>query len=100
MDLVDQLMFQALANLYGRFYGKQISKEAAATEKKELLRNYEHWKFMWSMGDHWAAMLKGTEMARTEYRKNPTLENADKLLAAIDGLPTGWREKRGEMDTV
>ena len=29
---------------------------------------------------------KATEAAKTEYRKNRTLENADKLVAVLDGL--------------
>jgi hypothetical protein len=32
-----------------------------------------------------AEIIKKTEIARAEYRKNRTLENADKLISAIEG---------------
>lgn len=86
LDFVDQTMFQALAHLYARYYDNAITREKAAAEKKNLLREYRHNKWMWSMGNHWAQVLKRTELARSEYRKNRTLENADKLCAAIDGI--------------
>ena len=35
------------------------------------------------MGKEWVQVIKDTELARAEYMKNRTLENADKLIATI-----------------
>lgn len=82
----DQLMYQSLALLYARYRLKLISREQASVEKKQLLREHEAFSYRWSLGDHYAEVIKRTEAARTAYRKDRTLENADKLLAAIDGV--------------
>ena len=86
MAFPDMVMYQALAALYGRYKGKAISRERASLEKKTLLSEYEALCFKWQLGDHWAQLIKATEAARCEYRKNRTLENADRLLNVIDGL--------------
>ena len=52
-------------------------------EKKKLLKEYEAYKYADQMGKQWVRVIKDTEIARSEYRKNRTLENADKLLATI-----------------
>lgn len=85
LDYPDQLMFQALALLYARYRLKIITRERAQQEKKKLLDDYRVYQFQWEMGDHWVKILKDTEIARAEYRKNRTLENADKLLLAVEG---------------
>nr|DAE45820.1 MAG TPA: hypothetical protein [Caudoviricetes sp.] len=84
----DMVMYQALAALYGRYRMKTITRDRASFEKKALLSEYEALNFKWSLGDRWAQLLKQTEAARCAYRKERTLENADKLLHAIDGINT------------
>ena len=84
----DMVMYQALAALYGRYRQKTITRDRASFEKKALLSEYEALKFKWSLGDHWAQILKATEAARCAYRKERTLENADKLVRALDGVST------------
>lgn len=39
--------------------------------------------FQHEMGKEWVKVIKNTELARAEYMKNPTVENADKLMKAI-----------------
>lgn len=82
----DQLMFQALSLLYARYRFKTISREQASVEKKQFLREHEAFVYRWKLGDHYVELINRTEAARTEYRKNRTIENADKLLQAIDGV--------------
>lgn len=82
----DQFMFQALAFLYARYRIGAVTRERATSEKKELLEQYRVYKFQWDMGDRWTNLIKRTEEARTEYRKNKTIENADQLLCCIDGV--------------
>lgn len=82
----DQLMYQSLALLYARYRLKLISREQASVEKKQLLREHENAIFFWGLGKRWSEIIKKTEIARAEYRKNRTLENADRLLSSIDGM--------------
>lgn len=82
----DQLMFQALSLLYARYRAKTITREQASVEKKQLLREHEAFVYHWKLGDHYVEVINRTEAARTAYRKNRTIENADKLLQAIDGV--------------
>lgn len=82
----DQLMYQSLALLYARYRLKTITREQASNEKRKLLREHEAFSYRWSLGDHYAEVIKRTEAARTAYRKSRTIENADKLLQAIDGI--------------
>lgn len=82
----DQLMFQELSLLYARYRFKTISREQASAEKKQLLREHEAFVHRWKLGDHYVELINRTEAARTAYRKDRTLENADALLRAIDGI--------------
>lgn len=82
----DQIMFQALSLLYTRYRLKSITREQAQAEKRQLLREHETIKFKWSMADRWTEAIKATDLARCEYRKNKTLENADNLVRCIDGV--------------
>lgn len=84
----DMVMYQALAALYGRYRMKTITRDRASFEKKALLSEYDSLKFKWSLGDRWAQLLKQTEAARCAYRKERTLENADELVRALDGINT------------
>ncbi|MBQ0037832.1 MAG: hypothetical protein KBS74_04075 [Clostridiales bacterium] len=67
-----------------------ITREMASKEKRQLIADlngaeaaHEFDIKCWeSAGRRYAA----TESARNTYRKNRTLENADKLMAALDGL--------------
>lgn len=82
----DQCMFQALAALYARYRFKTISREQASQEKKQLLREHEAFVYRWKLGDHYVELINHTEAARTAYRKNRTIENADALVKCIDGI--------------
>lgn len=86
LSFPDQCMFQALAGLYARYRAKTITRDQASREKKQLLREYENAVYFWGLGKHWSEVIMRTELARAEYRKNRTLENADKLLSSIDGM--------------
>lgn len=81
----DQCMFQALAALYARYRMGTVTREQATHEKKQLLEKHRVHQFNWEMGEHYVSVIKKTEHARSEYRKRRTLENADNLLASIDG---------------
>lgn len=81
----DQLMYQSLALLYARYRASTITREQASAEKKQLLREHETFVYRWKLGDHYVETIKKTELAASAYRKERTLENADKLIEAIEG---------------
>lgn len=85
LEYPDQILFLELRLLYDSYKRKLIDRETATQEKVELLRTYEAHKIVDRMGKEWVDQIKRTELARAEYRKNKTIENADKLIDAIEG---------------
>lgn len=99
LEYPDQIMFLCLRALYAQLRQGIIDRDTAIREKKKLLKEYEHYKFVDQMGKQWVQIIKDTETARSEYRKNRTIENADKLLIAIDGGDYGKHAHREEVGT-
>jgi hypothetical protein len=85
LEYPDQILFLELRLLYDSYKRKMIDRETATREKVELLRTYEAHKIVEKMGKEWVDQIKRTELARAAYRKEKTIENADKLLACIEG---------------
>lgn len=85
LEYPDQVLYQALALLYARYRMKDISREQAAKEKLKLLEEYRVYQFREQMGEEWVQIIKDTELARAQFRKDPTIENAWKLLEVIEG---------------
>lgn len=85
LEYPDQILFIELRLLYDSYKRKMIDRETATREKVELLRTYEAHKIVENMGKEWVKQIKETELARAVYRKERTLENADKLLLCVEG---------------
>ena len=85
MEYPDQILFLELRLLYDSYKRKLIDRDTATQEKVELLRTYEAHKIVERMGKVWVDQIRRTELARAEYRKDKTIENADKLLACVEG---------------
>lgn len=85
LEYPDQILFLELRLLYDSYKRKLIDRDAATREKAELLRTYESHKIVDRMGKEWVDQIKRTELARAEYRKDKTIENADKLLVCVEG---------------
>lgn len=85
LEYPDQILFLQLRLLYDSYKRKLIDRDTATQEKVELLRTYEAHKIVDKMGKEWVDQIKRTELARAEYRKEKTIENADKLLACVEG---------------
>lgn len=85
LEYPDQILFLELRLLYDSYKRKLIDRDTATREKVELLRTYEAHKIVDKMGKEWVDQIKRTETARAEYRKDKTIENADKLLACVEG---------------
>lgn len=86
MEYPDQILFLELRLLYDSYKRKLIDRDAATQEKAELLRTYEAHKIVDRMGKEWVDQIKRTELARAAYRKDKTIENADKLVACVEGV--------------
>lgn len=89
LSLVDQCAFYFLQTLYQGLRTGTKTREQAAEEKGRMAYQYykekrtmEHWQ---RVGDHWSEIIRQTEAAQNAYRKSRTLENADRLSAALDG---------------
>ena len=85
MEYPDQVLFLELRLLYDSYKRKLIDRDTATQEKVELLRTYEAHKIVDRMGKEWVEQIRRPELARAEYRKDKTIENADKLLACVEG---------------
>ena len=85
MEYPDQILFLELRLQYDSYKRKLIDRETATREKVELLRTYEAHKIVDNMGKEWVDQIKRTELARAAYRKERTIQNADKLLACVEG---------------
>ena len=85
LEYPDQVLYLCFRMLYEQLRMGIVDRDTAIREKKKLLKEYESYKFVDQMGKQWVETIKKTEMARSAYRKNRTLENADSLLIAFDG---------------
>ncbi len=85
LEYPDQILFMELRLLYESYKKGLIGRDVATREKVELLRTYEAHKIVDRMGKEWVDQIKRTELARAAYRKNKTIENADKLIVCVEG---------------
>lgn len=85
MEYPDQILFLELRLLYDSYKKKLIDREGATREKVQLLKAYEAHKIVDRMAKELVDQIKLTELARATYRKEKTIENADKLIACIEG---------------
>lgn len=85
LEYPDQILFLQLRLLYDTYKRKLIDRETATREKVELLRTYEANKIGENAVKECADLIKRTELARATYRKEKSIENADKLLTCVEG---------------
>lgn len=81
----DKILFLCLRMLYDQYRKGIVDRDTAVREKKRLMDEHRVYEFNDQMGKHWVERIRLTDAARCEYRKNRTLENADKLVDALDG---------------
>lgn len=85
LDYPDQVLYLCLRTLYAQTRMKIIDRDTAIREKKKLLDEYRAYKFHWESGTRWTKVIKDTELARAEFRKNPSIENANRLVEVLEG---------------
>lgn len=93
LEYPDQIMYLQLRMLYEQFKKGIINRETALMEKKQLLDEYRCYTFQAEMGKEWVEVIKQTELARAEFRKNPSIETAERLVLIIEGRKTPYEAK-------
>lgn len=92
LDIVDSCLYIALKNLYAMYRNKLISREDATEEKRRLIYNWTTDKAKIEFLNRESESLRDKiSVASDDYKKNPCIENADKLYAAFYNLPDDWR---------
>ena len=96
MNIVDTCVYISLKNLYAMYKAGLISRKDAQEEKKTLIYNSTMWYSMLEFLDREnKSVAQKMSATAEEYRKNPTIENAEKFFAAFYNLPENWRETYG-----
>ena len=95
LDISDSCLYIALKNLYAMYRNKLISRKDATEEKRRLIYNWTTDKSKIEFLDRSSESLKiKIGAASDEYKNNPSIENADKLYAALYNLPENWRREK------
>lgn len=84
----DQILYLSFRMLYAQLRMGLVDRETAVCEKRKLIREYQCHQFREQVGQERVEIIRKTELARAAYRKSRTLENADKLVALIEGRKT------------
>jgi hypothetical protein len=87
LSFVEQEIYQSFRMLYAQYKMKILDRETASREKQKILREYVAGLVVEKIGRDFADQHRTTELARQAYRKNRTLENADALILAFEGVP-------------
>ncbi len=85
LGYADQILYLQLRLLYDSLRKGIVDRQPAIKEKKQLLDEHRCHAYREQMGNEWVEQLKVTELARSEYCKNRTIENADKLVEILEG---------------
>ena len=93
LEWYDRQMFLMLRSLYWQYKQGVVDREAASREKKKLLQDYSLKKFQEDFTKDIAKKIMDTEQARQNYRNNRTLENADAIILAFEGVPVTFNEE-------
>lgn len=86
LSAADTAAYQALAHLYARYRLGHIERSSAAVEKRKILRAWEAGKNSEKLTEYHVALTVATEGAKSAFLKNPTVENAEKLIRVLDGM--------------
>lgn len=87
LDWYDRQLFLMLRTLYWQYKNGIVDRETASREKRKLLKNRDFQLFQENLTKDIAKKIVDTEEARRQYRKNRTLENADAVILAFEGVP-------------
>ena len=90
LESSDQKAFQALRLLYQSYREKRMDRADAVREKRLIRRAWEEERaeraFARKLALHQAEVNRRAELAKAACRKDPTPENALRLVRVLDGL--------------
>lgn len=90
LSAADRVAYISLREVYAQYHRKVISREVGAADKRIIVRARDEESRLMAFGDkcrdHAVKLWSAVGGAAAEYRKNRTLENADRLLEAIYGV--------------
>lgn len=90
MRLPERLLYQTVKCISQAYKTAQIDAQTASKQKADAISDYRADKTEYENGQNsmrrMAVLFKDVELATTAYRKNRTLENADRLLEVLYGL--------------
>lgn len=90
MNMPEMLLYKEIENISLKYKYGMITKDVATTLKTKALADYKHNLTAYQNGidcaNRIADLYKRIELATSAYRKNKTIDNADKLMEAIYGL--------------
>lgn len=88
-DILDRWMYLALYGLYATFFEGRVARDTAVEIKRQLVSEYEKERkindFRTEMHIATVKLWQESEAAARDYAHNKTIENADRLWAAIHG---------------
>lgn len=93
LEWYDRQTFLQLRMLYHQYKSGIVDRETASREKRKILIDYDRNKFFEDFTRNIAKTITDTEQARQAYRKNRTLENADAIILAFEGVPVTFNEE-------
>ena len=90
LDLAEQMAFTSLRHIYFLYRQKVLSRSKASEEKMKIWWALDEFKkrdsFEKEICSARVEIIKRTEFAKAQCRKNPTEENAIRLCNVLDGL--------------
>lgn len=90
LSLPDQAAYTALRNIYDAYHRKAIPRDVAAAEKRKVRRSWEQLtdglEFQDKLNAAQVRLNKASELAKAAVLKDPTPENALRLVRIMDGL--------------
>ena len=93
LEWYDRQLFLMLRTLYWQYKQGIVDRETASREKRKLIKDRDFQIFQDNFTKDIAKKIMNTEAARQEYRKNRTLENADSIILAFEGVPVTFKKE-------
>jgi len=90
LSMYDQMAYISLRTLYHDYHEKRLDRATASAEKRRIFGAWDRAKrtaeFERKLAFSQARVIRDTDFAKSEVRKNPSPENAIRLCDVLDGL--------------
>lgn len=97
LSLFDQAAYTAVRNIYVAYHEGSLSREDGSSEKRKVKKKYdqavEDEKFRNKQAIYHIKVHKQAEQAMTAVRKDPSPENALRLVDVLDRIEKEWKDE-------